>query len=177
METYKLFLKQIPKDGEFQRAHAVLVTKDGRVLLRYKNGEARPTTGGHVDATDRDLEATLRREVLEEINCRIECCKYLGYLEVINDELQNCENWARYVALVSEIMPAKPDPDRENNWIYGRVLMSLKEALKETDKSSPLGNTVELVEYAYRMAEKYGYFSEAKNEHMKVLNEESKDPD
>lgn len=177
MESYKLFLKQIPKDGEFQRAHAVLVTKDGRVLLRYKNGEVRPTTGGHVDTGDENLEATLRREVLEEINCKIERCNYLGYLETMNDEFGSHENWARYVALISEIMPAKPDPDREDNWIYGRVLVPLEKALEETDKSAPLGNTVELVEYAYRIAEKCGYFSEAKNEHAEVLNEESKDSD
>lgn len=186
MESYKLFLDQKPKDGKFQRVHAVLVTRDGRVLLRYKNGEVRPTTGGHIDDGDANMEAALRREVLEEINCETDKVEYLGYLEV---EMEECcdevgldceigrrkENWARMVARVSAILPPEPDPDRENNWIYGRVLMPIKEARKETAKTAPLGNTVELVDYAYDTAKKNGYFDVAQSEKIEVLNKESKD--
>ena len=76
----KLYLKKMPEEGEFKRVHAVLVIDDGRILLRYKNGEAR-TTGGRIEVGDRSLEETLRRELREEINCEIDRCEYLGYLE------------------------------------------------------------------------------------------------
>ena len=61
------------------------------------------------DASDENLEAALRREVLEEINCEIDKIEYLGYLEVemrrYYDEIgldyeivREKENWARMVA-------------------------------------------------------------------------------
>lgn len=46
-EDYRLYLYQLPENDHFDRVHAVLVTHDGRILLRYKNGEAR-ITGGHI---------------------------------------------------------------------------------------------------------------------------------
>ncbi len=66
MEEYKLFLNKTPGDGKFDRAHAILLTHDGRVLLRYKNGEPR-ITGGHIDLDDVSLEMALRRELLKRL--------------------------------------------------------------------------------------------------------------
>lgn len=175
-ERYKLFLKKMPEDEKFQRVHAVLVTTDERVLLRYKNGEAR-ITGGRIDPGDVDLEAALRREVSEEINCEIDRIEYLGYLEAEikkDDELVK-ENWARMVARVSKILPPEADPDREGNWIYGRTLAPVEIAKEELEKSAPMGNTDKLVDYALKIAREKEYFTELPSREYEVLNAESHD--
>lgn len=177
MEEYKLFLKKTPKDGKFQRVHAVLVVQDGRILLRYKNGEAR-ITGGRIDASDNDLEAALRREVLEEINCEIDKIEYLGYLEAEikkDDELVK-ENWARMVARVSKILSPKADPDREGNWVYGRTLAPREIATEELAKAPKFGNNnIKILNAAYEVAREKEYFTELPNEEYEVLNVESRD--
>lgn len=174
MEEYKLFLKKVPEDGKFQRVHAVLVTHDGRVLLRYKNGEAR-ITGGRIDAEDADLESALRREILEELDCEIDKIEYLGYLEVemIDGDLREKENWARMVARVSKILPPKADPDREGNWIYGRTLAPPEIAKEELMKSASMGDTDKLVDYALKVAREKEYFTEVPNTEYEVLNVET----
>lgn len=177
MEEYKLFLKKTPEDGKFQRVHAVLVTHDGRVLLRYKNGEAR-ITGGRIDPGDANLEAALKREVLEEINCEIDKIEYLGYLEAEikkDDELVK-ENWARMVARVSKILPPKADPDREGNWIYGRTLAPREIATEELANAPKFGdNNTKILNAAYEVAREKEYFTELPNEEYEVLNVESRD--
>lgn len=177
MEEYKLFLKKTPKDGKFQRVHAVLVVQDGRILLRYKNGEAR-ITGGRIDASDENLEAALRREVLEEINCEIDKIEYLGYLEaeIKKDDESVKENWARMVARVSKILPPKADPDREGNWVYGRTLAPREIATEELAKAPKFGNNnIKILNAAYEVAREKEYFTELPNEEYEVLNVESRD--
>lgn len=177
MEEYKLFLKKTPKDGKFQRVHAVLVAQDGRILLRYKNGEAR-ITGGRIDASDENLEAALRREVLEEINCEIDKIEYLGYLEaeIKKDDESVKENWARMVARVSKILPPKADPDREGNWVYGRTLAPREIATEELAKAPKFGNNnIKILNAAYEVAREKEYFTELPNEEYEVLNVESRD--
>lgn len=167
-EKYKLFLKKTPEEGEFQRVHAVLVMPDGRILLRYKNGEAR-ITGGRIDKGDIDLEAALKRELLEELNCEIDRCDYLGYLKA------GAENWARMVVRVSKILPARADPDREGNWIYGRTLAPAEIAKEELTKSAPMGDTDTLVDYALKVVREKEYFTELPSEEYEVLNVETHD--
>lgn len=177
MEEYKLFLKKTPEDGKFHRVHAVLVVQDGRILLRYKNGEAR-ITGGRIDASDENLEAALRREVLEEINCEIDKIEYLGYLEaeIKKDDESVKENWARMVARVSKILPPKADPDREGNWVYGRTLAPREIATEELAKAPKFGNNnIKILNAAYEVAREKEYFTELPNEEYEVLNVESRD--
>lgn len=165
----KLYLDKYPQDGAFNRAHAILLTKDGRVLLRYKNGEPR-ITGGRIDASEHGLEETLRREVLEELNCEIDRCDYLGYIE--------CDDgyWARMVARVSKILPPKPDPDRSGNWIYGRVLAPREIAREEMTKVEIFGpNNGKLLDAAYKVAREKEYFTELPSEEYETLNVESRD--
>lgn len=186
MEDYKLFLKKMPEDGKFSRVHAVLLTMDGRVLLRYKNGEPR-ITGGRLDATDWNLEAALRREVLEELNCEIDKCDYLGYIVVdkkkyydsINMSTEDSKGdmyWARMVARVSKILPPKPDPDREGNWIYGRVLALREIAIEELSKVPIFGtNNTKLLDAAYKVARENEYFTELPSSEYETLNVEMHD--
>lgn len=173
---YKLFLKTKPEYGDFSRVHAILLTDDGRMFLRYKNGEAR-ITGGRIDSGDEDLVASLKRELREEINCEIDKCDYLGYLEAVEPESGEIEYWARMVARVSKIGVPKPDPDRARNWIYGRALVSRPEATLELSKASKFAKTnLELLKSAYQVAEEQHYFIKKANNASEVLNPESRDP-
>lgn len=166
---YKLYLNEYPQDGKFNRVHAILLTKDGRVLLRYKNGEPR-ITGGRIIDGEQSLEETLQREVLEELNCEIDRCDYLGYIE--------CDDgyWARMVARVSKILPPKPDPDRAGNWIYGRVLAPREIAYEEMTKVDIFGmNNGKLLDAAYKIAREKEYFTEMPSQEYETLNVESRD--
>ncbi len=185
MESYVLHLNERPQNDEFRRVHAILVMPDGRVLLRYKNGDPR-ITGGRIDAGDLDLAATLRREVREEINCEIDRCDYIGYLELEKrayyegigvkvDDLEGVEYWARMVARVSKIGAPQPDPDRENNWIYGRELVTPEVAREKLTNSAPVGNMAELVDLALAVAQEKGYFTEEISQQNEMLNPETVD--
>ncbi len=173
---YKLFLNARPEHGDFSRIHAILLTDDQRMLLRYKNGEAR-ITGGRIDAGDKDLVTALKRELREEINCEIDKCDYLGYLEAIEPESGDVEYWARMVARVSKIGMPKPDPDRARNWIYGRALVPREQATLELAQASKFAKTnLELIDLAYRVAAEKHYFTEKANNTSETLNPESRDP-
>lgn len=187
MEEYKLFLGKYPEGKIFSRVHAILMTADGRVLLRYKNGEPR-VTGGRIDPGDTDLVDTLRREVREEINCEIDKCDYLGYLAVNKKKYYDSINlniveqddgdmyFARMVARISKIMPPQPDPDRDNHWIYGRTLAPREIAAEELGKVPVFGaNNLKVLEAAYKMAREKEYFTELPNQEYEVLNVESHD--
>lgn len=181
----KLYLKKRPEDGKFSRVHAILLTKDGRVLLRYKNGEPR-VTGGRFEEGE-DMVAALKREIQEEINCVIDKCDYLGYIEVerrayyesIGVEVENKdgkEAWARMVARVTEILPAEADPDWVGNWIYGRALAPREIATEELGRVEIFGkNNVRLLDEAYKVAREREYFIELPNTEYEVLNVESRD--
>ncbi len=182
---YKLYLDKYPQNGTFNRVHAILLTKDGRVLLRYKNGEPR-ITGGRIDTSEHDLEETLRREVLEELNCEIDKCDYLGYIVVDKKEYYDSiavdveddtgdMYWARMVARVSKILPPKPDPDRSGNWIYGRVLAPREIAWEEMTKVEIFGaNNGKLLDVAYKVAREKEYFTELPSKEYETLNVESR---
>lgn len=118
----------VPSNLENRQVHGVLLTSDGRILLRIKDGEPRLTTGGRPNPEDASPEETLKREVLEEINCKISQLYYIGYQTVVED---NGDTYAqiRYVALIDEIGAAQPDTDHQN-WTYGRILEAPAKAAK-----------------------------------------------
>ena len=176
----ELFLGVRPENGKFDRVHAILLTCDGRVLMRYKHGEPR-VTGGKIDASDLDLESALCREMLEEVNCEIDRCDYLGYLraEIIvenpGETKKTYENFARMVARVSKIGEPKFDPDRENNWIYGRSLVPFEVAKQELGMVQKFGqNNLAVLEAAYEVAKARGYFTQALSAEYDILNPESR---
>lgn len=180
LERVKLYLNKMPEDGKFSRVHAILLTKDGRVLLRYKNGEPR-VTGGRIDAGDIDLAATLKREIKEEINCVIDKCDYLGYIEAEQRVLgaeggYSKELWARMVVRIAEIGEPKADPDREHNWIYGRTLAPREIATEELAQVKVFGeNNIKVLNAAYEVAREEEYFTGLPSMQYEVLNVESHD--
>lgn len=173
MKKVILHLELLPEDEKVDRVHAALVTDDGRVFLRYKNGEVRKVTGGHIDPEDISIQAALERELLEEINCKIDKCDYLGYLEYIDEDKGLREIWVRMVARIAEIMPAKPDPDREDEWIYGRTLATPDFAKKEPVVQEIFVRPMaEILDRALEVAEEKGYFTKPFNTETEIINEE-----
>lgn len=174
MEEYKLYLGEYPESRTFDRVHAMLMTSDGRVLLRYKEGEPR-VTGGRIDSGDQDLESALKREVQEELNCKIDKCDYLGYIAATDAQTYERENWARMVARASKIGTPMPDPDRAGNWIYGRELVTPEIARERLARIEVFGdNNVQVLDAALKVAREKHYFSEPQNEHCEVINVESR---
>lgn len=174
-ERYIWHEEDFPAEGEVAQIQAVLLTADGRVLVRIKNGEAR-LAGGRPELEDTSLEETLRREVLEEANVEIYKIAYLGYQEAISD-LDGEEEIAlqsRMVALVTEILSAQPDPDSDNTWTYGRELLPRGQATAAYVKSfGEIGQI--LIDSAYARAEELGYFTETRSEVAEVINPEVRD--
>lgn len=173
MEKFILHLEPLPEGQKVDRVHAVLVTDDERVFLRYKDHRVRKVTGGHIDPGDADTKAALERELLEEINCKIDKCDYIGYLEYINEEEDAHEIWARMVARVSEIGLAKPDPDRDDEWTYGRMLATPEFAREEPVLPENFVRPMaELLEKALEIAKENNYFTKSANKQNEVINEE-----
>ena len=173
-EEFELVVGEILPESEFARVHAILVVPDGRVLVRRKFGEAR-ITGGHIEPGDCDIYDALRREVLEELNCVVDRVEYVGYINYSNFKTGEREKMARMVARVAEILPAKVDPDRANNWIYGRELLPPELAKIEYVKSAPRGNTAELIDVCLEVASKNNFFDQPRNSEVEIINEESFD--
>ncbi len=169
----KLYLDCKPENNKFDRVHAVLVMDDERILVRYKNGDGR-ITGGHIDPEDENMEAALRRELVEEINCEIDKCDYVGYLQVRFED-GRVENWARFVARLSRIGIAQPDPDRVEKWIYGRTLVPVDIAKAELVGKAPFGDTDKLVDRAMEIARSKDYFTKPANSKVEVINPEEHD--
>ena len=172
MVRYTFYPEIVPDDLEVTQVHAVLLTRDGRVLLRYKNNEAR-LVGGKPEKIDDNLEATLRREVLEEANCEVDTIDYIGYQKVTGDgEVPYAQ--VRMVARISKIGPALPDLDRSGNWIYGRVLAPVEIARQELIKSfGEIGDKI--LKYALKTAREKAYFTELPSHEYETLNVESHD--
>lgn len=171
MVNYRFYANRQPEGGRFDRVHAMLVTRDQRVLLRYKNGEAR-VTGGRLEEHE-DIEMTLQRELREEVDCEIDRWDYLGYIEARDVESGEQEFFARLVARVSKILPVKPDPDRAGNWIYGRSLVPIEIAHREMDDTFPTNRAV--LGRAWEVAQAEDYFTEPPNPEVEIINVESHD--
>lgn len=159
--------RSVPRDLSVTQVHGVLLTRDGRVLIRIKNGEAR-LTGGRPEKGE-SWEEALRREAMEEASVRLGEICYLGY------QVPEGEQYAqvRLVALIDEIFPAKPDPDRDNNWIYGRELVPLTDARRRLVES--FGDIGERLVDAAAVAGKKWF--DSPNQETEILNIESKDED
>lgn len=173
-EEFELVSGERLPDSVFKRVHAILVMPDGRVLIRRKHGEAR-ITGGHIEQGDNGIYNALKREVLEELNCVVDRVEYVGYINYSNFKTGEHEKQARMVARVAEILPAKADPDRTNNWIYGRELLPPELAKNEIVNSAPAGNTAELFDACMEVATENGFFDQPKNMKAEIINSESFD--
>lgn len=174
MEEFFWHEEVLPEHMTPTTVHAVIVTKDGRILVRYKNGNVRRVTGGHIESDDEDIKAALKREVLEEINCQIDKCDYIGYL-VYRAPDGTEEIRLRMVARLAEIGPAQPDPACEDTWTYGRVIMPAEEVEHEATEDDQSAKIMpRIMKLAFETAEKNGYFTEPRNDKKEVINLEER---
>ena len=169
MTQYIWHNEAIPSDLRINQVHAVLVTDDGRILLRIKNNSYR-LTGGHPEPEDQNADATIHREALEEADVEVDKIDYIGYQEVFDDD-GNHYAQMRVVARVSKINPATPDPDRRGRWIYGRALVtpdSAREQLPFGELNQPL------IDNAIKVAQQNRYFTKPINTAYELINREDK---
>ena len=121
----------VPSSLKVRQVYGVIFTKDGRTLLKAeeKNGKKiYSLAGGTPEAFDEDMIATLRRELIEEVNVTIEEPFLVGYQEVDEENGKPPYAQVRMTALIENIGPTKPDPD--NGETYERVLVSPEKAIE-----------------------------------------------
>ena len=171
MIKYTWHEEEIPKNLEIKQVHGVLVTDDGRIMVRIKNGSYR-LTGGHPEPEDTDPVATMQREAKEEADCELDFIDYIGYQEVTGDGEPYAQ--MRVVARIAKINPATPDPDRSGSWTYGRKLITPADAIENL----PFGEINEkLIFKAMDIATENNYFTEPISEEEELINPEDKQSD
>ena len=121
---------EVPKGMEIRQVYGLIFTKDGRILLTVEDkesGKKYSLAGGTPESYDTDMGATLRRELIEEINTTIEEPVLVGYQEI--DEEDGSAKYAqvRMSAIIDNIGPRQVDP--ATGKIYGWILTSPKEAI------------------------------------------------
>lgn len=123
---------EVSDNLEVRQVYGVLFTTDGRVLLKVetkKDKQVYSLAGGTPENYDKDRIATLKRELIEEVNTEIfDNIFMIGYQTISGDG--NSPDYAqiRMTALIKNINVKKPDPD--NGEIYDRLLTSPQNAIK-----------------------------------------------
>lgn len=123
--------EEVPKDLQIKQVYGVLFSNDQRILLMKKMLNGKPffsLSGGTPEVFDENLVATLKRELLEEINTTIDKPIYLGYQKV---DLENGEKTFAQVRMVAKILKiGKRQPDPDSGITYERLLIPPKDAGK-----------------------------------------------
>lgn len=119
----------IPAGMEIRQVYGIILDRKGRVMLRTEErsgGIRYSLAGGRPEPWDPDMEATCRRELLEEVNTEIETPEYIGYQLVDEEDGTPRYAQARMAALIRRIGERKPDPD--NGKTYGRYMAAPERA-------------------------------------------------
>lgn len=116
-----------------RQVYAWIVDQDARVLLLEMPGGWN-LPGGTPEDVDRDWQATLEREVLEEADVTVRDVVPLGYQEVRTDAGEAFAQ-LRVAARVDRWLPSTPDPD--NGQVYPRVWVPLSEAAERLGWGAP----------------------------------------
>lgn len=123
--------EEVPKDLQIKQVYGILFSNDQRILLMKKMLNGKPffsLSGGTPEVFDENLVATLKRELLEEINTTIDKPIYLGYQKV---DLENGEKPFAQVRMVAKILKiGKRQPDPDSGITYERLLIPPKDAGK-----------------------------------------------
>ena len=122
---------EVPSELKVRQVYGLVFTRDGRMLLMVKDkqtGKVFSLAGGTPEEFDVDKEATLRRELVEEVNVTIEKPITVGYQEV--DEENGIKPYAQFrmTAIIDNIGPRLPDPD--NGETYERILTTPTRAIE-----------------------------------------------
>ena len=114
---------EVPEDIQIRQVYGVLFNHDGRILLMVKNkqnNQVYSLSGGTCEDFDDSMIATLRRELIEEINTTIQTPQMLGYQLVDEENGKPPYAQVRMTAMIDRIGDKQPDPD--NGEIYDRIL-------------------------------------------------------
>lgn len=117
----------VPSNLKITQVYGIIFSLDGRILLKIEDGKY-SFAGGTPEEFDTSMVATLRRELIEEVNVVIDEPILVGYQEIDEGNGKLPYAQVRMCAMIKNIGVSKPDPD--NNKIYQRVLVSPKKAIE-----------------------------------------------
>ncbi len=119
----------VPEGMRITQVYGIILDREGRVMLRVEKragGIRYSLGGGRPEPFDDGIEATCRRELLEEVNTEIETPVYIGYQLVDEEDGTSPYAQVRMAALIKRIGEKKPDPD--NGETYDRYMVSPERA-------------------------------------------------
>ena len=123
---------EVPGGMRVKQVYGLIFTTDGRMLIRIEcvNGKRNYTlAGGRPEVYDKDRVATLRRELIEEVNTEIEDeVIMVGYQEIDEENGKPAYAQVRMTAIIKNIGEKLPDPDTGDT--YDRLLTTPEKAIK-----------------------------------------------
>lgn len=154
---YTWFKEKVPSNLEVTQVYGIVFSSDGKVLLRLEDNNYK-LTGGHPEKMDNSFEDTLKREFMEEVNIELDDIKYLGYLEINEDNKKYAQ--VRMIARIKKVNELRPDLD--NGKIYKRFLADRKNVKKYLNYPELAGN--KMIDDAIEMANEVYKFSDGLEE-------------
>ena len=148
----------VPNNIKITQVYGIIFTKDGRVLLRKEDNKY-SLAGGKPEVGDDGIQGTLRRELIEEINVKINDPYMVGYQLVDEEDGSSPYAQVRMTALIESIEEKKPDP--ATGLTYDRVLVPYYKA-SELLNWGDVG--AKQIETAFFVAKKNFNFSKITNE-------------
>ena len=131
MVKFTWYDENVPEGMKIRQVQGLIFTRDGRLLIKSEiiNGKkVYSLAGGTPEDYDVDREATLRRELLEEINTTIFEPYYVGYQTVEGDGDRPTYAQIRMTAIIDTIGESIPDPD--SGTVYERLLTTPERAIE-----------------------------------------------
>ena len=131
MPKYEWMPEQVPGDMKITQVYCIMIDRQGRVMLRREKGPDGPRyslAGGRPEPFDDGIEATCRREILEEVNTEIDTPVYIGYQRVDEENGTPAYAQVRMAAMIRFIGEKRPDPD--NGETYDRYMTAPEKAAK-----------------------------------------------
>ena len=125
MARFQWVGERVPEGMRITQVYGIILDREGRVMLRvekHAGGIRYSLGGGRPEPFDDGIEATCRRELLEEVNTEIETPVYIGYQLVDEENGTPVYAQVRMAALIRKIGEKKPDPD--NGETYDRYMVS-----------------------------------------------------
>ena len=129
MARFEWVGERVPEGMRITQVYGIILDREGRVMLRLEKtagGIRYSLGGGRPEPFDDGIEATCRRELLEEVNTEIETPVYIGYQLVDEEDGTPPYAQVRMAALIKRIGEKKPDPD--NGETYDRYMVSPERA-------------------------------------------------
>ena len=134
MAKYEWMAEPVPDGTRITQVYCILFDRKGRVMLRLEkgpDGDRYSLAGGRPEPFDDGMEATCRRELLEEVNTEIGTPVYLGYQRVDEENGTPAYAQVRMAAMIRSVGERRPDPD--NGQTYGRYMTTPEKAAELLD--------------------------------------------